>query len=367
YGAEAGIRRYTRQIAAEALAFPSFRTDCTPCLPERNWNGTVQKKGEGFFRAHLPPPILNAAQNALSLLKAVRPLRPGPFADCYFEPDVLPTHQVHAKTRVLTVHDLSSFTHPEWQTKEHTVGMERAFEESLGRADRIITVSNAVRNELLSLFSLPEEKVETIPNGVDHAIFSPVPLNDCLDMRSRLHVPEHFILHVGSLSPRKNPETLLTAISLLPKTLRRHYPLVLAGVEETTHPDLLNRLAAMPFVRLLSHVSDPDLSKLYNTADLMVHPSLYEGFGLPVLEAMACGCPVLTSTDPALLETGGGAASHVDARDAEGMALKIRNLLEDERLREEKSVDGLKEASRFSWHASAKRHLDLFWKLCRSS
>ncbi|MBQ9453550.1 MAG: glycosyltransferase family 4 protein, partial [Desulfovibrio sp.] len=157
---------------------------------------------------------------------------------------------------------------------------------------------------------------------------------------------------------------LLLAYSFLPGKLRERYPLLLIGSGGWGNDALHDSLRDMPFVRWLGYVPDTELAALYNLAEFMAYPSWYEGFGLPVAEAMACGCPVMTSNDPAILETSGGAARHVTPDDVDGMRDCMREMLEDEALRKRMSEAGIARTASLTWLNSAKQHFCLFREVC---
>ena len=242
--------------------------------------------------------------------------------------------------------------------------MERNFAQSLKRADKIITVSNAIREEVINMFGIEQEQLVTIENGVDREFFHPQSLEYCQSARKRLKLPEHFILSVGTIEPRKNLLGLLKAYSSLPFELQQHYPLLIIGGIGWKNIDIIKNIELnSKHVHFLGYVTDIDLLDLYCTADVFTYPSWYEGFGLPVLEALACGCPVLISKDPALCEICDDAALQAPADDIDVMSEKLQELLEDKKLRNTLKEKGLRRASIYSWEKSINRHIELFTKL----
>lgn len=361
---ETGIGRYTRQIATAAASSPNFETFFSPCDP---WQTTMAKPGflARCKSALAPHPLLyRTAKSLFAVCRRIASWAPQSSYDCYFEPNYILRPSVRTRTAVITIHDLSCFRYPQWHTTEHVRHMEQHFRTSLARADQCITVSEAVRQEVLGYYNIPETNVVAIPNGVDHAIFRPVPREYCAPVRQKYHLPEHFILHVGTLEPRKNLHNLLLAHGTLPLTLQERYPLLLAGSSGWGETSLHDAIKAAAHVRWLGYVPDEELAFLYNLATVMAYPSWYEGFGLPVAEAMASGCPVLTSTDPALLETAGGAARHVAPNDVDALRQGLQEMLEDASLRVSLREAGLQRATAFTWKKTALLHLQLFQTLC---
>jgi glycosyltransferase involved in cell wall biosynthesis len=195
-----------------------------------------------------------------------------------------------------------------------------------------------------------------IPNGVD-ARFRPADADAILDLRRRMDLPARYVLCVGSLEPRKNLRRLLDAWRRLPQSLS-DTGLVLAGAEHAVFRQAgLDELP--PGVRLAGYVPDADLPTLYSGATAFVYPSLYEGFGLTILEAMACGTPVICSNATALPEVAGDAAITVDPLDAEAIAAAIERLVGDEALLARYRAMGLERAKQFSWDRTAAATADV--------
>lgn len=279
--------------------------------------------------------------------------------DCYFEPNFLLLPPIRARHSVITIHDFSCFQYPQWHPAERVRQMENQLWKSAERADRIITVSESIRKEAIEKYGLPAGKVTVIPNGVNHDLFQPAsqPARDVL--LRKYDLPREFVLFVGAVEPRKNLKGLIEAYSALPESLKRKFPLIFAGSCGWNNEEIIG-LMQKGRIRFLGYLPENDLSTLYSCATLLVYPSWYEGFGLPVLEAMACGCPVLASTDAALRELSDNSACHVQPGDIAAMSNALRELLEDENRRRELSLAGLARAQAFDWDKSAMRHLRLF-------
>jgi len=370
-GQQTGVGNYTRQIARATSVTQGFDTTFfygwysrrlpTPEKMSSSWLGSVKSMIAGQTL------IRRVCKKSLSLAtSAYRLVSPKTF-DCYFEPNFILLPAVRACCSIVTVHDFSSFLYPQWHPVARVRYMKRNLRASLEKADHIITVSETIRQEAINLFNVPAARITTIYNGVDHNFYQPCSPEAVLLLRKQYNLPEHFILFVGTLEPRKNVSNLLLAHAALPDALKRRFPLVLLGSRGWSNTDILAliRLQA-EHVRLLGYVPEKDLPAFYSAASLFAYPSWYEGFGLPVLEAMACGCPVLTSDHASLQEICAGAARHTPAGDVSSMRSVLLELLEDTELREALRQKGLERAAQFSWAESARRHMQLFQDVCAS-
>lgn len=281
--------------------------------------------------------------------------------DVYHEPNILPLR--FDGPTVITVHDLSWIRYPETHPVERVRAMNRYFEAGLRQASAIITDAQSVKRELLDTFGLATDFVTPIPLGVD-AMFSPQSAAQTQSAREK-HGLEHgrYFLAVGTLEPRKNLTTALRAYSQLPADLRSQYPLVLIGMKGW-HTTALERqmtpLVQAGQVRQLGYVSRSDLVLLMAAARALVYPSIYEGFGLPPLEAMACGTPVICSNASSLPEVVGDAGIMVDAMDDLALSDAMHHLVRDEAswlALQRKSLD---RAQQFTWKVCAEETLKVY-------
>lgn len=270
---------------------------------------------------------------------------------------------------VVTIHDVWLDRNPQYSTK--LFGQRGAFyrtRRTAMRARKVITVSQFSAKEIAAVYGLPEEKIAVIHNGVSEQ-FRPMSHPAALaDLRRRLAIPtERYILFAGGADPRKNHQTLLRAYARL-AALLRPYSMVMAG--DAVHRFGDTRETARTFeledrVVCAGPLSIEDLRLLYCHADLFVFPSVYEGFGMPVLEAMACGAPVITSKTTALSEVAGEAAVLVNPEDAEELADAIMRVLEDQTLREALRLKGLERVKQFTWERAARQTLAVYREVCR--
>jgi glycosyltransferase involved in cell wall biosynthesis len=262
-----------------------------------------------------------------------------------------PTHA----PALLTIHDLTFLVQPECFEPAMRRYMGQVVPRSLRRASLVLVDSEASRADLMRLLKVPPERATVVYPGVDER-FAPLPGSITEPVRQRLRLPAEFLLFVGTLEPRKNLVRLIEALHRLPDAP----PLVIAGRKGWLYQaifDTVERLHMHERVYFLKFVDDADLPALYNSASVFVYPSLYEGFGLPVAEALACGTPVVTANVASLPEVAGDAALLVNPLDTDAIAESITQALT--RARDSQPSVPV-EAPRFSWEASAYRLLDCY-------
>lgn len=263
--------------------------------------------------------------------------------------------------RVVTFHDLTFLLLPGRYPIARRFYMRGVTRASARVADAIIAPSETVRGDIMRALGLPAERVIAIPEAAAPQ-YAPVEDMEALDRtRRRYGLPNRYILSVGSLEPGKNRGRLILAYDSL--KLGADCPLIIAGQPAWQYDgelDLIRQLALEQTVRFLGYVPDEDMPALYSGATMLAFPSLYEGFGLPVLEAMACGTPVITATGSAPAEIADGAALLIDPRDVEALAGALRRLLSDEPLRADLRTRGLDLAARYSWAETARKTLAVY-------
>lgn len=266
---------------------------------------------------------------------------------------------------VATIHDGSVFRRRECFTAADGRYFRRWIRASAYRADRVSTVSEASRSEILALFRLPEGRVRVVYPAVDHAVFHPgIDREHVRAACASLGIQRPYVLYLGALEPRKNVARLVEAFARLVRA-RADLPhtLVLAGArawlfeaieEAVRRADLGGR------IHLVGYVPAEAKPALYAGADLFAYPSLYEGFGTPPVEAMACGTPTLVGDRPAMPEIAGGAAILVDPESVESIASGLERGLDDQGLREELKRRGLERARSFDWQRTGRGMRELF-------
>ena len=239
----------------------------------------------------------------------------------------------HAAGGVITVHDLSVFRYPETHPQERVKDFERRFTASVERAGHIITDSKTVRDELISFAGLRPGRVTTVHLGVSPN-FRPRSLEECRPFLQKYHLDyRSYALCVSAFEPRKRIHELMTAWRMLPKALRQHYPLALVGAPGWQNETLIGDIEtarAEGWLKMLGYVSERDLPFLYAGAALFAYPSIYEGFGLPPVEAMACGTPAIVSDRSCLPEITGGCALMVDPDDVAALSQACARGLTDD-------------------------------------
>ena len=263
---------------------------------------------------------------------------------------------------ILTIHDLSILLHPEYHEPKLARRGRRRLPLMARAASRIITPSESVKREVCEHLGVEPENISVTPEA-PRRTFRRMPFHETEETRRRLKIEDEFMLFVGTIEPRKNLPTLVRAFEEIITTTSLRPQLVIAGGEGWLMEEFLT-LAGGAHIRdrlcLTGYINDDDLRALYSSCRVFVYPSLYEGFGLPPLEAMACGAPVVTSRIASIVETVGGAASLVDPRKAKELSASIVQLLTDENKRRSQSAAGLTRATGFSWERTARDTLNIY-------
>jgi len=287
-------------------------------------------------------------------------LRQHPIA-LYHEPNYLAYR--FAGPSVVTVHDASWVRHPETHPADRIGAIDRYLRRSLDRASAVLTDSEFVKNEVSELFGVPPKKIYPVLLGVAPDFF-PRSSAACREFLAKQGLTfGNYVLSVGTLEPRKNIPVLINAYSLLPAELQRRFPLVLVGMHGWLTSGLEARMRPLVergVIKPLGYVHDAAMPLVYSGAAAFVFPSLYEGFGLPVLEAMACGVPVVSSSTSSLPEVVGDAGMLVEPRDADAVSVSLRQLLEDRALAENLSRRGVQRAAGFSWEKTAAETVGVY-------
>ncbi len=268
---------------------------------------------------------------------------------------------------VVTVHDLSFLRFPSAFRPYNRSYLSLITRSSVRRAARVIAVSESTRQDVISLCGVSPQKVKVVPNGVTQA-FSPVPEDQAAAFRQRKGLPDRYILFVGTLEPRKNLVRLVEAYAKVRQMIRRRgasggndrgdelLALIIAGSKGWYYDEITARVAELELagsVRFPGFVPADELPWWYRAATLFVYPSIFEGFGLPVLEAMACGTPTVTSTVSSLPEVAGDAALLVNPHDTDALADAIYRVLTDPVVADRLRRAGPRQAAHFSWARTA--------------
>jgi glycosyltransferase involved in cell wall biosynthesis len=286
--------------------------------------------------------------------------------DLFHEPDfVLPPTLPRTPT-VLTVHDLTFIRDAESALPKLRRYLNRVVPRSVARATHVLADSKATKNDLVEFFHTSAEKITVLYGGVD-ARFAPVRDPERLAaVRARCGIgPGPFILGLGTLQPRKNYLRLIRAYSRL-RPLASDLSLIIVGGKGWLYDSIfaeVQQLGLEGCVIFPGFVDDEDLPALYSAAAVFAFPSLYEGFGLPVLEAMACGTPVVTSNTSSLIEVGGDAALLIEPASVDAIADAMRRILEDADLRRQLVQRGFQQARRFTWDKAASQLKEIYERI----
>jgi glycosyltransferase involved in cell wall biosynthesis len=264
---------------------------------------------------------------------------------------------------VTTFHDLSALHMPELHPADRIGHWRRHLQGTLARADHFLTDSEFVRQELIHELKIEPARVTTAHIGVSHEFAPRTAAQTAPALQKHQLTHGQYLLAVGTLEPRKNLATALLAYAALPPALQAEYPFVVAGQEGWKNEALtatIANLKAHGHLRFLGFVDQADLPSLYAGARAFVFPSLYEGFGLPLAEAMASGVPTVTSTASCLPEIAGDGALQVGATDIDAMAQALSQVLDDAAVRGALLTSGVAQAARFTWQSCAQKTLNVY-------
>lgn len=265
---------------------------------------------------------------------------------------------------VLTIHDMTLWLYPEHHYYKRLVTMRPFIPIAARRAQAIIAVSESVKADIVRILGVPASKVHVVYSAPSEQ-FQHLPPNPAEEqaLRHEYNLPEQFILYVGTIEPRKNLVRLLQAFDILRQKPSTSPGLVVVGTRGWKDGEFfatIKRLGLQQSVRYLGYVPEAALIRLYNMASMLAFPSLYEGCGLPVLEAMACGTPVVTSCRGGLVEVAGDAAEFIEPTSVESIAHGLHCVVSDKDRQAELSAKGRKQVAQFSWQATSEQTRQLY-------
>lgn len=280
--------------------------------------------------------------------------------------DLLPSGNIKV---VSTVHDVIPKVFPQGHTSDAIDRMDQKLQQFLQQVDRIIVDSRCSRNDLMSHFDVPAQRVKVVYPGVGQELF-PAQIKKELykSLKIKYNIGFNYILYVGTIEPRKNVKGLIQAYKVIQSQHNITQRLVIAGMKGWMYQevfDLVKELNLSSDITFTGYVPKEDLVTLYNLADVFVYPSFYEGAGLPILEAFACGVPVVTSNCSCMPEIAGEAAVLVDPYEPKEIADGVLKALQDEGLRGRLRERGLLRAREFSWERTAREVLEVFEEVAR--
>jgi len=284
------------------------------------------------------------------------------------KPDVFftPSHYAPRFSPVLTVisiMDLAYIHFPQMFAQKDLYQLKNWTKYSIKKARTIITISEASKRDILKIYKVSEDKVVVVYPGIRAMNNTLNPhVYPMQELKTKFAIRDKYLLFVGTLQPRKNITRLIEAFSLVRKAKKHDVQLVIVGRKGWLYEEILaapDTYAVRADVKFLDFVSDDELGMLYEQAQCFVWPSLYEGFGLPILEAMQHDCPVITSNVSSMPEAGGDAALYVDPLDVKDIADKIEEVLSDKELRKKMIEKGKKQIEKFSWEKAAKETLEV--------
>jgi alpha-1,3-rhamnosyl/mannosyltransferase len=277
-------------------------------------------------------------------------------------------HRIPVTARVplvTTVHDLFTVVHPEWSSRWMTDLFAEVVRPGLARAARILSISELTKRDLVERWGVAPERVLVIHEGVDGSVFKPLSKETLAHVRAQYRLPERFLMMVGPFDPWCDPRWTLEALARLPSHLG-DAGLVMAGPRGSLYEDVRRRAAELGLSRRvtwLGYVPQADLVAAYNLASALMFASGYEGFGLPVLEAMSCGTPVVTSNSGALPEVAGGAALLCDYDSSEQLAAAMVQVLDDSAVHADLREKGLRRAAALPWEKTARETREVYRSL----
>jgi alpha-1,3-rhamnosyl/mannosyltransferase len=267
---------------------------------------------------------------------------------------------------VATVMDAIPLIHPEWIRQNLKSLKSWLFARSVRQADHLITISEHSKHDLVTYLGVAPDKISVTPLGVDPIYFERVAPDTRDAVLSKYGITPGFFLFVGTLQPRKNLPTVLKAFNALPDAVRKQHPLIIVGRDGWANEDLLPQLKKLEERgegRWLSYLPQSEVFALLQSASALMFASLYEGFGLPVIEAFAAQCPVIASNTTSLPEVAGNAAWTVDPLDADSIAAAMLDVLSNDTLRNERIQLGLERARQYNWHECARQTLAVYRKV----
>lgn len=353
-----GIGHYSQHLLEGLISLGCYPT----FIKSGGWPKNYHPEGSEIFHlrgAGILPSLLTLGQLQIGWIARERGL------DIIHDPiGIAPLAFCHSK-RVVTLHDVFPLSIPGNSTLAETLLARYWLPWIVHSLDAVITDSQCSKKDICEYLHMDEDKIMVVPASAGKQ-FRPLDYTEVEKVTTRYHLTQPYILYVGALEPRKNLLRLVEAFGRINLALPQ-YKLVLVGASRLWKNDRMTQLVAelglQDRVIFTGYVPDEDLPAVYNGADLFCFLSLYEGFGLPVLEAMACGTPVVTSNTSSLPEVAGDAAMLVDPYDVDAIATAMRRVIEEPGLAQELREKGLARASQFTWEKTARETIAVYEKV----
>jgi glycosyltransferase involved in cell wall biosynthesis len=320
-------------------------------------------KNSNLYYINLPPKIKSILWYYIILPTYLKKYS----IDIFLSPAFFLPLKIQRQLKMITViHDLIAQKYPQTHTRATRIIHKVFFKSSLKRADLILTVSQNTKKDLLELFSIPSSKVKVLYPGISpqFKIVKDKTLHTII--RKKYNLPDKYILFVGTIEPRKNLASLLKAFVYLKRKEKIPHKLVIVGKKGWLYNNIFKIIFSNNLrkeIILTGFVDERDLPVIYTLAEILVYPSIYEGFGLPPLEAMACGTPVIVSNTSSLPEVCGDAAYYVNPYDIRDIAKGILTVLKDKQLQQTLIQKGLTRVKFFNWEVTASKLIDIFYNL----
>lgn len=323
--------RHTLELGA---ATGKFKSHIIWWFPRRLYNL--------LLRTPFAPPI--------DLLAGIR-------ADVFLFPAFVRWPLLRGKKSIVIIYDLSFITSQKTQLSWFNWYLNRAVPKSVKKATKVITISKNSQREIIENLGVDPKKISVITPAVDHGVYQPATGSQIAKIKQKYGIKDKYILFLGTLEPRKNVARIIKAYSLLPTKLRGGYQLVLAGGKGWLDEEILDLIDQQPSGQVVKtdYVAEADVPALYSGGSVFVYPSLYEGWGMQVLEAMACGVPVVTANNSSLPEVAGDAAILVEATDALAISKAVSGIISDSSLATAMRAKGIAHAKKFTWEDSAEK------------
>jgi len=289
--------------------------------------------------------------------------------DILFMPiQMLPFLKAKSQKSVVTIHDLAFLLYPETFPAKDAFLHKLYVREAITKADHLIAITEATKQDIIKFYKVNPDKITVVYHGVDKERFRLMQKGEeslVENVKSKYNITKPYILYIGNVQPRKNIQGLIKAYQQMRKNTKHNYQLVIAGAKAWLVENVMQEIGNeyREDIIFTGRFEDAELAPLLWGSDLFVLPSFYEGFGLPILEAMACGIPTLVSNTPSLVEVGGEASLSFNPHSVDDMAKVLDNVISDSDLRQEMRAKGLKRVEDFSWSRCAKETIQVIDKI----